>query len=96
MTSFQFRSDAELRNKAVALLANPVMQMMLDILRRETPSRKTTKGTVVGQVQSNVLLGAVYGYDDAVDSLMELAVPMPEHPEQPKEDYGAEQYKDQL
>lgn len=96
MTSFQFRSDAELRNKAVAILANPIVQLMLDILRRETPSRKTPKGTVVGQVQSNVLLGAVYGYDDALDSFVEFSVPIPEAQEPPRETYGADQYKDEI
>lgn len=96
MTSFQFRSDTELRNKATALLGNPVMQTMLDIIRRETPSRKTAKGTVVGQVQSNVLLGAVYGYDDAVDSLLELAAPIPEQPEPVQETYGAKKYEDDI
>lgn len=72
------------------------MQTMLDIIRRETPSRKTAKGTVVGQVQSNVLLGAVYGYDDAVDSLLELVQPIPESQEPVAETYGADKYKDEI
>jgi len=96
MTSDQFRADAELRTKAAKLLQNPVMQQMIEIVRRETPTKRNTREQIKAEVQAHVLLGAAYGYEMALDALVELTVPVPDLPEPLKETYGAEEYRDQL
>lgn len=96
MTSDQFRADGELRTKAVKLLQDPVLQQMIEIVRRETPTKRNSREQIKAEVQAHVLLGAAYGYEMALDSLVALTVPMPETPEPLKETYGAELYKDDL
>lgn len=96
MTSDQFRADGELRAKAIKLLQNPVMQQMIEIVRRETPTKRNSREQIKAEVQAHVLLGAAYGYELAMDALVELTVAMPEPIEPLKETYGAENLQDEL
>lgn len=90
MTSLEFRADTEQRIKASALLSsNPILRLMLDIAKRETPTRLNSRETVKSEVQAHVLLGATYGYEMAWDKLDELTKPLPEPHQEPVADYGA-------
>lgn len=82
MTSDQFRNDSDLRAEAQKLLHNPVLLQMLEIVRRETPTRVNGREQIKAEVQAHILLGAAYGYEMAWDSLQRLATPLPELPEQ--------------
>lgn len=78
MTSDQFRNDSELRTKAEKILHDPVLSQMLDIVRRETPTRINGREQIKAEVQAHILLGASYGYEMALDSLQRLATVVPE------------------
>lgn len=78
MTSDQFRNDPDLRSAAQKLLHDPVLSQMLEIVRRETPTRVNGREQIKSEVQAHILLGASYGYENALDSLQRLATVIPE------------------
>lgn len=88
MTSVEFRSDPTLRDYAKALFANPTFQLMVEIIEKDRPSRCPVAITadIVG-----LQLGRTYGYEEALDALHNLTVPI-EAPAQQlgEEDWGAQ------
>lgn len=80
MTSDQFRNDPDLRTKAEKVLHDPVLSQMMEIVRRETPTRINGRELIKAEVQAHILLGASYGYEMALDSLQRLATVVPESP----------------
>ena len=72
MTSLQWRQDDLCVSRAQELMANPALQQMLEIVRREGPENFPVQlGT--NETDKAMALGMVYGWRDALSMIAMLA-----------------------
>lgn len=86
MTAAEFRSSPVRVAAARELLNDPTFATMLVVLRDERPDLDDSlAGDAVGSVR---ILNRAFGHDNAVNTLLSLAEPLPPEPEQPMETFG--------